>query len=215
MDTIKKKIREQHDEWAFAVSQPLSLSIDLVGNDAAYRKQCKKYFLCDKQLPGTKRASVIQGRIVLKDKQDAFLKLCNWLDDQTELFTVTELHEKLCSIAGSSDTYSVKWLKKRLQEQYKEQIFFTDLPGKTNAVCFKDMADEIINDQWYADESANLTDQRKRISMAAAKLIKSKILSETFDIEYYPTIKDLESGTAILPPSLELPMKSLLASQLK
>ena len=45
-------------------------------------------------------------------------------------------------------------------------------------------------------------------------LIKIEIRSETFDIEYYPAIKDLESGTAILP-SLELLMKLLMAFQLK
>ena len=54
-----------------------------------------------------------------KDEQDAFLKLC-------KLLTATELHEKLCSITSLSDTYIEKWLKKRLEEQYKERIFFTD-----------------------------------------------------------------------------------------
>ena len=67
-----------------------------------------------------------------KDKQDTFFKLCNWLDDQTKMFTVTALHEKLCSITGLSDTYSIGYL----QEQYREHKFFADLPGKTNTVCF-------------------------------------------------------------------------------
>ena len=209
MDTIKKKIQQRDDEWEFEVSRRLSLSIDLVASDAVYHKQCKTYFLCDKQLPGTKRGLVTPGRPVQKDKEDAFFKLGNWL------FTVTELHEKLCSITGLSDTYSVKWLKKRLQEQYKEHIFCTDHPGKTNTVCFKDMANEIINNKRYADQSANLTEERTRIITAAVQLIKNEIRNKTFDIEHYPTIKDLESGRAILPPTLELLMKSLVASQLK
>ena len=71
------------NEWAFEVSRRLSLSIDLVASNAAYHKQCKTYFLCDKQLPGTKRDSPTQGQIVLKDKQDAFSKLCNSPGDQT------------------------------------------------------------------------------------------------------------------------------------
>ena len=92
-----------------------------------------------------------------------------------QLFPVIELHFKLCSITGLSGTCSVKRLKKRLQEQYKEHIFFTDLLRKTNIACFEDMAKEIINDR-----SANLTDKRKRIIIATAKLIKSKICSKIF-----------------------------------
>ena len=95
------------------------------------------------------------------------------------LFTVTELHEKLCSITGSLHTYSVKWLKKRLQEQYKKHIFSTDISGKRNTVWLKDVANEIMNDEWYADRSANLANERTRIVTAAAKLhIWCQVLSK-------------------------------------
>lgn len=73
---------------------------------------------------------------------------------------------------------------------------------------FKDMANEIMNTKWYADRSPNLTGEGTIIITAAARLIRSDIRSKTFDIEYYPAIKDFESGIPILPPSSELLMKS-------
>ena len=73
---------------------------------------------------------------------------------------------------------------------------------------FKDMANEIMNTKWYADRSPNLTGEGTIIIIAAARLIRSDIRSKTFDIEYYPAIKDFESGIPILPPSSELLMKS-------
>ena len=63
--------------------------------------------------------------------------------------------------------------------------------------------------------SVDLTDERTRIIIVAAKLIQSEIRSKTFDIKYHPTMKDLVSGSAILPSSLKLLMKSLMAFQLK
>ena len=35
---------------------------------------------------------------------------------------------------------SEKWLKEKLKENYKKHIFFTDLPRRSDVVCFKDMA---------------------------------------------------------------------------
>ena len=50
--------------------------------------------------------------------------------------------------------------------------------------------------------------------LARAKLIQGGARSKKFDIKDL-TIKDLESKTAILPPSLELFMKLKMVSQLK
>lgn len=116
------------------------------------------------------------------------------------------------SLTGSIT--GVIWFKQRLQEQYKELIFFTNHPGKRSTVCFKDIWNKFINDKQYPDWNGNFTNERTRIIIARAKLIQGGARSKKFDIKDL-TIKDLEFETAILPPSLELFMKLKMVSQLK
>ena len=53
-----------------------------------------------------------------------FEKLCKWLDEQRELFTVSELHAKMCS-CGEKDqnAYSLKCMKKQLEQHYQNSFF--------------------------------------------------------------------------------------------
>ena len=49
-----------------------------------------------------------------------FEKLCKWLDKETELFTVSELHGKMCSIIEKDlNISSLKWMKKHLEQHYQ------------------------------------------------------------------------------------------------
>ena len=56
--------------------------------------------------------------------KQTFEKLCDWLNNQAELFTVKELLEKLCSISkNGEDIYSLKRMKQKLEAHYGETIF--------------------------------------------------------------------------------------------
>ena len=60
------------------------------------------------------------------------------LDNQAELFTIKELHEKLCSILkNGEEIYSFKRMKQKLEDHYDETIFLTNLPGRSNAFVLK------------------------------------------------------------------------------
>ena len=76
-------------------------------------------FLCDKQLPALKEVQLHQVNHCRKMNKMRFLSfLTGWMIRQSCSLSLS--HMKKCSINGLSDTYSVKWLKKQLQEQYKE-----------------------------------------------------------------------------------------------
>ena len=50
------------------------------------------------------------------------------LDNQAELFTIKELHEKLCSILkNGEEIYSLKRMKQKLEDHYGETIFFLQI----------------------------------------------------------------------------------------
>ena len=77
-----------------------------------------------------------------------FKILCQWLESEAgaESYTLTELHDKMKEISDNSEVYTVKRLKQKLQEHYREFIFFAEVEGRGNVVCFKNMAKYIINE---------------------------------------------------------------------
>ena len=51
-------------------------------------------------------------------ESDIFLRLCNWVDTEVELYTVTELHAKMFKISAGYEVDIIKRLKQKLQEYY-------------------------------------------------------------------------------------------------
>ena len=57
--------------------------------------------------------------------QQTFEKLCDWLGNQDELFTIKELHEKFCSISkNGEDIYSLKRMKQELEDTMARLFFY-------------------------------------------------------------------------------------------
>ena len=74
----------------------------------------------------------------------------------------------------SGAVYSIKRLKQKLQEHY-EFIFFAEIEGQGNVVCFRNMANFIINAKWYSDKKDDIQAEAERIVIAAAKIIRAEI----------------------------------------
>ena len=77
-------------------------------------------------MPTAKRTKTehTPGRRTDNAMKSNFEKLCKWLDEQRELFTVSELHAKMCSF-GEKDqnAYSLKWMKRKLEQHYQNSFF--------------------------------------------------------------------------------------------
>ena len=65
--------------------------------------------------------------------------------------------------ACGADVYTVKRIKQKLQEFYQENIFFAELNGLKNVVCFKTMAELIKSDKWYSFGKSGEVDEARRI----------------------------------------------------
>ena len=92
--------------------------------------------------------------------------LCEWLekDGDCELYTLQELLIKMDELnGGSSSVYSEKSLQSKLEGKYQDHIYFTNLPGRPNIVCFRDMASYILYEQKRKSEETE-----KSIITAAA-----------------------------------------------
>ena len=111
-----------------------------------------------------------------------------------------------CPKMSSAEVYGIKRIKQKLQEKYKENIFFAELSGRNKVVCFRNMADWIISDQWYDNKRKNADDDAKRIIETAAKIIKNELKeflqsNATGSTTCYPSIDDVKIGW--IPDHLE------------
>ena len=126
-----------------------------------------------------------KGRPVNESMQQWFQMLCIWLDVEAdaELYTLQELH-KMAEMAGNDSVYSLKRLKQRLQEKYKEKLYFAEIDGRANVVYFQDMVDFIVNDAWYEERERNKAKDAERIIITAAKLIMAEIREKNITHQY-------------------------------
>ena len=169
--------------------------IDLVAVEAFYHKSCHCRFYFNKNNPSMPVADKLGGRPIDESMHETFMKLCQWLEkeSESELFTLDELHEEMQSISPRNGSmYSIKRLKQKLQDHYKELLFFAEFKGRKNVVCFRNMASFIINEKWYKERSSNVTDEVNRIVSAAAKLVREEIREMTFDNTFYPLPSELK-----------------------
>ena len=55
------------------------------------------------------------------------------------------------------------YLKAQLVKRYGDDIFFAEINGKHDVVCFKDTASLIISDEWYKKRNIDSDDDSKWI----------------------------------------------------
>lgn len=146
-NTFVEQCYNQADSWGSQVQTRLEVCIDLVAAEGRYHLLC--YQTCMLTLPTSKPV----GRPVPGEMHDWFEALCKWLqnDCEAELCTLDELHAHMVEIAGGDEAYSMKRLKQKLQEHYGDHVYFAEIRGKKNVVCFRNVAGFIINDKWYSE----------------------------------------------------------------
>ena len=104
------------------------------------------------------------------------------------------------------------------QEKYENHIFFAEVNGKSNVICFREMANYLVNDTWFQARKQTPQEEAERIVKTAAKLILRDIRSRNLETIAYPPHEEIENmdyGLQWLPPYLRLFMQSLTGHSLK
>jgi hypothetical protein len=137
------------DSWGVEVQSRLLGCIDLVAAEAVYHNTCFSRFMLNK----APKANLTNnhGRHVDQGMHVAFEKVCTWLecDGDAELYTLAELHAKMSELSKESDVYSLKRLKQKLEERYGQFVFFAEVEGRGTVVCFRNMANYIIEKSFF------------------------------------------------------------------
>ncbi|KAG1650221.1 hypothetical protein GQR58_028237 [Nymphon striatum] len=147
------------------------------------------------------------------------LMLCIWLDVEAgaEFYTLQELHTEMSEIAHGEDVYSVKRLKQKLLKRYQDYIYFAEIGGRSNVVCFRRMVDYILNETWYEERNQNKEREAEKIILTAAKLIMAEIREIKYDSSVYPKDEEIHNQNEQwrLPNGLKTFLGVLVKSVLK
>lgn len=186
-DNLITRSKERNDEWGDQVLGRLLICNDLVAEEAVYHTSCMNRFRLRMMNAGRK------GRPLNTSMMEAYEKVCNWLENETdcELYTLKEVHEKMSTFSDGDEVYTIKTLKNKLQETYKNHIYFSQLPGRENVICFRDMADRIIFEMKKTQQT------KSDIILAAAKIIKADIQEIMKNTEYYPSVDDMKNEDSL------------------
>ena len=80
---------------------------------------------------------------------------------------------------------------KKLKDCYSDHLYFVEINGCKNVLCFKNMANYIINEKWYEKRQINVDDEAKRIVITATKLIREEIRNIKLSLDSYPNKDDI------------------------
>ena len=128
--------------------------------------------MCRVKFYDSESISSKKGRPVNTLLKCVFDQTCEWLENENNLFTLKDFESQMKVFADGEEVFGAKWIKKKLQEKYSDNIFFAEVAGRKNVIYFKDVASYIVSDTWYAERKEHINDEAKRIIKTAAKLVK-------------------------------------------
>ena len=209
---------ERDDNWGLEVQRKALDCHDHIAEEARYHEGCHRNFFLGRAKTDSSQQSA-SGRPTDQNSYYFFNQVCEWLEKEGDLKSVQEIHPKMVEMAASIDkVYTKNWLKQKLKDKYQNRIFFAEINGKHNVVCFKNMVDYLINDKWYVDRKENSAQEADRIVLTDAKIILNDIRSREFYNQWYLTNEVLEScenGKDWLPYYLRLILESIIKYPIK
>ena len=146
-ETILNKATDRQDDWGNVVGVRIQNAFDLVAAEAKYHRNCAQIFLRnrDEKVKNT-------GRPTDKVLEEAFKKLCSFLDESDECqYSVLELVECMGTFLNGHDGCSIKTLKTKLKLHFGDDITITSINGKSSIVNLRDATHKILREKWNTD----------------------------------------------------------------
>lgn len=191
--SINQICNERNDEWSMDVKGRIESVNDLHAADAVYHQICSSNFRTKKPVPAIFSEDDIPaktGRPSTAD--DHFQELVSYLENHTDdQVTINDLVNMMTNKCGDL-AYSPKFLSRRLQDHFKDDIIITEKRGTAGVVTLRPAAKTILQD-FYCRPKQNSDDEKSSIIKTAAKLIRSELMSMKVDKEYYPSTENMAS----------------------
>lgn len=204
-DSILDAAEKRSDVWGQEVKDRIIHTADLVAADAQYHQPCFVSFF--KPPKGGKCANHPSDEVT-----DAMNKIFSFIESGDECqFTMTDL---INSVTGYVPTE--RTIKKRLIENYGDDILISVQKKKVTTICFRDTGYKILTNAWYNARNTDDQEERLRIVRTAAEIVREDIRSKVYDTTSYPPSNDfLQNLTDDVPESLDLFLKGVVSKNRK
>ncbi len=221
----------RQDEWSVTVNGRIQYAQDLHAKRCPYtHHDCSVNFRIDKQIPrvhtSRKRGKPPRadragkrGRRSNDDRDAVFLRVVDYLEqndeEQTTINDLINTMEDFLEGTGY-EPYSFKYMKVRLQDHFGDRILITEINGRSNVVTFRTTAAHILHEYCFDAKRGDEEAEKNRVTVTAAKLIKSEIKSLETNKQTYPSEADMESvgkGIEYLPATLKLFLQELFVGK--
>ena len=146
--------KNRDDKQAKSIEGILLVVNDLVVAEAKYHVSCRVNL--EKPVPQNKTP----GRPVSTEKVTMFNKACEILEEDVDLYTVSEFHNVMSSLGNN--IYTLKMTQQKLQEKYGDSMKLVTRDGKSNTILLERVAD-ILSEQWYNERKTNVSDEPERV----------------------------------------------------
>ena len=190
-DMLAEICLKRGDVWADQVKGRLEYCNDLHASDAVYHHRCNINFRTNRDIPETfqrenhQSAKRKRGRPTDSEKEEAFLRVVRYLEENDdEQITIGELVSKMEECCGE-DSYTPKYMKKRVIEHLGDDVIITEINGKPIVVTFHSNAASILHKFYERPKQQDDNVEKLQIIETAANLIKNDIkVAETSKINY-------------------------------
>ena len=118
--------------------------IDLVAAKARYHPVCILRFQGHRPMNKTSKRLIRRGRKSNRNKREAFLTACEWLENETKMHTLNVFRDKVKEFEGTDKVSKSSYLKTLLVKHYGNHVSFSNEQGKTTTIYLVDMAKYIL-----------------------------------------------------------------------
>ena len=123
-----------------------------------------------------------------------------------------EFKQKVQEFSEVYEVYDSRYLKKLLKDSYGSHISFSEELGKETLIYFIDMVNFIINKN-FREKTQDINTETIRIIKTAATLIKTEIRDQSYNNDFYPINKEIQSPW--IPDNLSTFLSCFTKSSLK
>ena len=195
-ETVRARAKERNDKLGYLVLSRIDSVIDLVAAESKYHRKCYNDFCKTNCDSGASCSHKTVGRPCQAGASEAFNRLCDIIDDNNECqYSLQELHRMMMEAADTTETvYTVRTLKQKLLDRYGESITVSKCKGN-DIVSFTEAVSRSLGDSWYKNRDSNIQDERRRIVLTAAAIIREDIRARVYDTSVYPVCEDITTSS--------------------
>ena len=132
-------------------------------------------------------------------------------------FTLDDVYKKMTEIAAKDnlDCYSKKSLRSKLKDAFGSSLHFVNIGSRSDILCFKSSADQIIADYHASALADDGVDPKLKFMLTTAKIFKDEakcVGAQASD--FYPSLENLDNPDLYVPDSFRWFFEALLPPKL-